>query len=52
MEKIFYIGKNGKFINSNQIFEENKIPSIFGDFKINEFLNLQKILNNHELEIK
>ena len=47
----FFIGKNGKFINSNQLIEINKVAEIFGDFKINEFLNLQKILNNHDLEV-
>ena len=47
----FFIGKNGKFINSNQLIEKNNVPEIFGDFKINEFLNLQKILNVHDLEV-
>ncbi len=47
----FFIGKNGKFINSNQLTEKNKVPEIFGDFKINDFLNLQKILNIHDLEV-
>ena len=47
----FFIGKNGKFINSNQLIEKNKVPEIFGHFKINEFLNLQKILNIHGLEV-
>ena len=47
----FFIGKNGKFINSNQLIEIDEVPEIFGDFKINEFLNLQKILNIHDLEV-
>ena len=47
----FFIGKNGNFINSNQLIEKNKAPEIFGDFKINDFLNLQKILNIHDLEV-
>ena len=47
----FYLGKNGKFINSNHIFEKNKIPSVFGNFKINQFLNLLKILKDHDLNI-
>ena len=47
----FFIGKNGKFINSNQLIEKNKVPEIFGDFEINEFLNLQKILNINCLEV-
>ena len=47
----FYIGKNGKYINSNQIFEEYKTATVFGEFEIKEFLNLYNILNNHQLEI-
>ncbi len=47
----FFIGKNGKFINSNQLIEIDEVPEIFGDFKINEFLNLQKILNIHDLQV-
>ena len=38
----FYIGKNGKLINSNQIFENNKTPTVFGEFDVKEFLNLCK----------
>ncbi len=47
----FYLGKNGKFINSNQLVTKKIIPNIFGDFKINDFLALYKVLVNHELEI-
>ena len=47
----FYIGKNGKFINSNQIFEKYKTATIYGKFEIKEFLNLYNILNNHQLKI-
>mgnify|MGYP001291436528 FL=1 len=47
----FYIGKNGKFINSNQLIVIDKVPEIFGDFKINDFLNLQKIIKIHDLDI-
>ena len=46
----FYIGKNGKFINSNQISLKKKIPIIFGEFNINEFLNLYKILKNYQIK--
>ena len=49
--EVYYIGSNGKFINPKQIFIKNEIPTVYGDFKINEFLNLQKILNKHEIEI-
>ena len=47
----FYIGNNGKFINSNQILEKHKTATIFGEFEIEEFINLYNILNNQQLEI-
>ena len=47
----FYIGKNGKFINSNQIYEKYNTPTVFGEFQIKEFLNLYNILNNQQLQI-
>ena len=47
----FYIGKNGKYINSNQIFKKYKTATVFGKFEIKEFINLYNILNNHQLEI-
>ena len=47
----FYIGKNGKFINSDQIYENYNTPKVFGKFKIKEFLNLYNILNNQKLDM-
>ena len=47
----FYIGKNGKFINSNQIFKKYKTATVFGKFEVNEFLNLYNILNSQQLKI-
>tara|TARA_B100001027_G_scaffold27331_1_gene16115 strand:+ start:740 stop:1435 length:696 start_codon:yes stop_codon:yes gene_type:complete len=49
--EVFYIGKNGKFINLNQIFEQYKTATVFGEFEIKEFLNLYNILSNQQLEI-
>ena len=49
--EIFFIGKNGKLINSHQIFENNKIPMVFGKFKMQEFLKIYNILNSHHLEV-
>ncbi len=46
----FYIGKNGKYINSNQISLKKKIPIVFGEFNINEFLNLYEILKNYQIK--
>ncbi len=48
--EIYYIGKNGKFISSQHLDEMQNLPLVFGDFKIQEFLNLQYILNLHQLE--
>ena len=47
----FYIGKNEKFINANQIYEKYNTPTVFGEFQIKEFLNLYNILDNQQLEI-
>ena len=48
----FFIGKNGKLINYNQIFVTNKIPTVFGDFKIDEFLNLNNILVDSQINFE
>ena len=50
--ELFYIGENRKLINSNQISELNDISSVFGDFKISEYLNLLTILKKHQLDLK
>tara|TARA_Y200000002_G_C22550123_1_gene607846 strand:+ start:285 stop:980 length:696 start_codon:yes stop_codon:yes gene_type:complete len=47
----FYIGNNGKLINSNQLIVTNYLPSVFGNFKINEFLNLQSSLIRHDINL-
>ena len=49
--KVYYIGSNGKFINPKQIFIEHEIPTVYGDFEIDDFINLQKILNKNKIEI-
>lgn len=46
-----YVGKNGKFIKSNQVFETKDISTIYGDFKVKEFLELINILNSNRLDI-
>ena len=50
--ELFYIGENRKLINSNQISELNDISSVFGDFKISEYLNLLTILKKYQLDLK
>ena len=47
----FYIGNNGKLINSNQLIETNYIPSVFGNFKVHEFLNFQSSLIRHDINL-
>ena len=48
----FYIGENGKFIKSNQLFEKDNVASVFGNFKIDEYLNLIQTLEDHKLDTK
>lgn len=44
------IGSNGKFIKTKKI--EEKIPFIYGNFKINDFLMIEKKIRNSKLEMK
>ena len=51
--EMFYIGANRKFINSNQLFEiNNDVAMVFGNFKIDEYLDLLEILKDYKLNIK
>ena len=50
--KKFYIGKNGNFINPNLLTEENNLPSVYGDFQIDEYLSLIKKLKKHDIDIR
>jgi len=45
--KNFFVGSNGKLIESKNI--ENNLPYIFGNFDINNFLNLKKIIDESNL---
>ena len=47
--KSFYIGGNEKLISSSQIFESKSVPSVFGEFKLNEYVELQNILIKYQL---
>ena len=49
--KKFYIGKNGNFINSNLLSEQNNLPSVFGDFQIDEYINLIEKLKKNEIDL-
>ncbi len=50
--KKFYIGKNGNFINANLLSEDNNLPSVYGEFKIKEYLSLIKLITDQEIDIR
>ena len=50
--EIFYIGKNGKFISTYEIYKSIDIPSVFGNFQIGEYIELQNILNDYKIDVK
>ena len=45
--RIFYIGSNGKFIKND--FLNNKLPFIFGNPEISEFLNIKEIIDKSKI---
>ncbi len=47
----YYIGKNGKLINTNQVSHEKNLPLIFGNFQISDFLKLQEILEKQKVNL-
>ena len=48
----FYIGNNRKFINFNELSDTIETASVFGNFKMEEYINLLNILKNNKLNIK
>ena len=49
--KKYFVGKNGKLIPSSQIDNIFKLPTIFGNFSVSEFLILQKIFKENKIDI-
>lgn len=49
--KKFYIGKNGKLTELSLVEREFNLPQVFGNFKVNKFLNLQEILNKNNINL-
>ena len=49
--KKFYIGKNGKLTEVSLVKKEDYLPQVFGNFKVNEFLKIQKILNSNGFKL-
>ena len=48
----FFIGENKKLIHSDQLNELIDIATVFGDFQIEEYLNLLEVLKKHKLDIQ
>ena len=48
-EKKYYVGKNGKFIKSEEIIKQNNLPFIFGKFDIKNYLSLISILSHQNI---
>ena len=46
----YFIGKNGKLIKKNQSI--SKLPYVFGDLNINDFLEFKKNIDNSNFEFK
>ena len=47
----YYLGSNGMLTNSNQIKNKNDLPLIFGNFQINDFLELQNIIKKQNIDL-
>ncbi len=47
----YYIGSNGMFTKSDQINNENNLPLVFGNFQINDFLELQNNLKKQNINL-
>ena len=49
-QKKYYIGENNQFISAKDINVSKNLPTIFGKFNISEFIDLQKELNNQNID--
>ena len=49
-QKKYFIGSNGNLILSNSISNNSNLPSIFGKFNINNYLNLRKELKKYGID--
>ena len=49
-QKKYYIGENNQFILAEDINISKNLPTIFGKFNISEFIDLQKELNNQNID--
>ena len=51
-QKKYLVGENGKFILATDIYYENQLPIIFGNFKILDFISLKRDLIKYEMNLK
>ncbi len=51
-QKKYFVGENGKFINANLFKEKEKLPIIFGNFEIKEYLSLKSKLLKYGIDQK
>ena len=51
-QKKYFVGENGKFINANLFKEKEKLPIIFGNFEIKEYLSLKSKLSKYDIDQK
>ncbi len=48
----YYVGSNGKFINSNELSNKKNLPIIFGKFEIDQYLFLKHMLIKNKIDHK
>ena len=49
-QKKYYVGLNGKFILQENLTSNEKLPLIFGNFKIQKFIKLLNVLKNQNID--
>jgi len=45
-QKKYYVGENGKLINTSEFISENELPIIFGKFEASDYIDLKNKLKN------
>ena len=49
-QKKYFVGLNGKFISEKKLNNIEKLPIIFGKFKINDFITFREKLNQNKVD--
>lgn len=50
--KRYFIGNNNKIISTDNISSSKKLPTVFGKFEINEYIELVKVLEKNNIKLK